>query len=136
MSHGRRTLDYEGFTADQREGVLDTLAEHINAVHTEMLRAVLAADHEKDFHADGVLSMAHWLSFRYNLSARTTGQWVKASHATPSNPAQDQSRREGQRVQSPPGKTLTVTCSAHGLARRVRCSAHGSDVTLPPSPPR
>ncbi len=37
----------------------------------ELLRAVLVADRLKDFRADGVLSMADWLAYRYNLSPRT-----------------------------------------------------------------
>ncbi len=74
-------LDYEGFTPDQREGVIDALAERLNAVHGELLRAVLVADRPKDFRADGVLSMADWLAFRYNLAPRTARQWVKAAHA-------------------------------------------------------
>ncbi len=74
-------LDYEGFTPDQRQGVIDALAERLNAVHAELLRAVLVADRLKDFRADGVLSMPGWLAYRYNLSPRTAGQWVKAAHA-------------------------------------------------------
>ncbi len=74
-------LDYEGFTPDQRQGVIDALAERLNAVHGELLRAVLAADRLKDFRADGVLSMAEWLSYRYNLAPRTARQWVRAAHA-------------------------------------------------------
>ena len=79
-------LDYEGFTPDQRQGVMNALAERINALHAEMLRAVLAADRANDFQADGSLSMSNWLSYRYNLSPRTAGQWVKAAHALDAMP--------------------------------------------------
>lgn len=76
-----RELDYEACTPDQRQAVLDELAARSAASHAEMLQVVAAAQEAEDHRGDGALSMGDWLSYRYNLSARTARQWVRAATA-------------------------------------------------------
>jgi len=40
---------------------------------------ILAAAALEDFKADGSLSMADWLAYRFNVSRHTAGQWVRAA---------------------------------------------------------
>jgi hypothetical protein len=79
MPHQR--LDYEQCTPDEREVLLHHLLTHRNALLDEALRVILAAGHLEDHRADGALTMADWLSYRYNVSRRTAGQWLRAATA-------------------------------------------------------
>lgn len=74
-------LQYEQCTPDEREVVLHHLLTHRNVLLDEALRVILAADHLEDHRADGALTMVDWLSYRYNVSRRTAGQWVRAAAA-------------------------------------------------------
>jgi hypothetical protein len=76
-----RGPDFAACTPDQRESVLDGLAHRRSAVHAELLRAIAAADRAEDYKADGMWSMADWLTYRYALPAPVARQWVKAAHA-------------------------------------------------------
>ncbi|MGH9275747.1 MAG: hypothetical protein ACRDZU_13955 [Acidimicrobiales bacterium] len=74
-------LEYERCTSDERQVVLDALAARRNALLDEMFRVIVVADELRDFDADGSLTMRDWLAYRYNLSARTARQWVRAATA-------------------------------------------------------
>jgi hypothetical protein len=80
------TYDLEAATPDQRERLLDGLTAHASAVHADILRVVAVADDLDDHKADGALSMADWLTYRYRLSTTTARQWVKAAHALEAMP--------------------------------------------------
>ncbi|MGK2947938.1 MAG: DUF222 domain-containing protein [Acidimicrobiales bacterium] len=79
MTH--QQLDYEQRTPDEREVMLDRLLSQRNALLDEALRVILAADALQDFRADGALSMADWLSYRYGVSPTTARRWVQAASA-------------------------------------------------------
>ena len=72
-------LDYEACTPDERQVALDALAARRNALLDEMFRVIVAAEELGDFEADGALSMRDWLTYRYNISGRVAGQWVRAA---------------------------------------------------------
>ncbi len=74
-------VDYDGCSPDQRDLALDALAAHSSAIHAELLRAVAAADRTQDYGADGALTMADWLAYRYQLSPLAARQWVRAAVA-------------------------------------------------------
>lgn len=74
-------LSYEQCTPDEREQLLDRLFTERNALLDEAFRVILAADASEDHRADGCLSMANWLSYRYRVSSSTARQWVKAAAA-------------------------------------------------------
>ncbi len=73
--------DFGACSPDQREAALDGLAQRGSALHAELLRAVVAADDAGDFKADGMLSIADWLAYRYALPAPVARLWVKVAHA-------------------------------------------------------
>jgi hypothetical protein len=74
-------IDFDGCTPDEREQLLDALHARQAALHVEQLRAIKAADDAGDWKADGVHSMADWLSYRYRMSGGTARAWVKAARA-------------------------------------------------------
>ena len=74
-------LDYEQCTPDEREVMLDRLLTQRNVLLDEALRVILAADALDDHRADGSLSMADWLAYRYRVSRTTARQWVRAATA-------------------------------------------------------
>jgi hypothetical protein len=79
MAHQR--LDHEHCTPDDRELRLDRLLTQRNALLDEALRVILAANVLEDFRADGALSMADWLTYRFHISATTARRWVQAATA-------------------------------------------------------
>jgi hypothetical protein len=76
-----QALEYEQCTADERQVVLDGLAARRNALLDEMFRIIVVSDALRDFDADGSLTMGDWLAYRYNVSATTARQWVRAATA-------------------------------------------------------
>lgn len=79
MAH--QPLDYEQCTPDEREVVLDRLLSQRNALLDEAFRVILAANALEDYRADGSLSMADWLAYRYRVSRTTARRWVRAAAA-------------------------------------------------------
>jgi len=73
-------IDVDGSTPDERERLLDLLHAKSAAVHVEQLRWIKAADDAQDWKADGMHSMADWLSYRYRMSPSSARHWVKAAH--------------------------------------------------------
>ena len=74
-------VEYERCTPDERQVVLDGLNARRNALLDEMFRVIVVADELRVFDADGSLSMRDWLVYRYNISASTARQWVRAAAA-------------------------------------------------------
>ena len=74
-------LDYEQCTPDEREVVLHHLLTQRNVLLDEALRVILAADALDDYRADGSLSMADWLAYRYRVSRTAAQRWVRAATA-------------------------------------------------------
>ena len=72
-------LRYEQCTPDEREVMLDRLLTQRNVLLDEAFRVILAADALEDYRADGALSMADWLAYRYRVSRSTARQWVRAA---------------------------------------------------------
>ena len=75
------SIDFEDCTPDHRERLLDAMHAQSAALHVEQLRAIKAADDAQDWRADGMHSMADWLTYRYRMSSSTARAWVKAAHA-------------------------------------------------------
>ncbi|MEO7428467.1 MAG: DUF222 domain-containing protein [Acidimicrobiales bacterium] len=80
-------LPYERCTPDEREVVLDRLLTQRNVLLDEAFRVILTADALDDYRADGCLSMADWLSYRYRVSRPAARQWVRAATALETLPA-------------------------------------------------
>ena len=72
-------LDYEQCTPDEREVVLGALLRQREVLLDEAFRVILAANTLEDHRADGMLSMADWLAYRYRISRTTARQWVRAA---------------------------------------------------------
>jgi Domain of unknown function (DUF222) len=80
-------LEYGHCTPDEREVLLDRLIAQRNVLLDEAFRVILAADTLDDHRADGALSMADWLAYRYRVSRTTARRWVRAAATLEELPA-------------------------------------------------
>lgn len=90
----------EPSTADHTPAGLDDAIDQLgglgNTVHREKLRLIAAYDRERHWEADGVVSMADWVCFRYGTGPHTAREEVRVAHALEELPAIAQAYAEGR----------------------------------------
>lgn len=83
-------------TAAGLDDAIDQLQGLGNATHREKLRLIAAYDRERHWEADGVVSMADWVCYRFGTSPHTAREEVRVAHALEELPTIAHSYAEGR----------------------------------------
>jgi len=105
------------------------LAAHIHAATFQLLELIRAFDEQGGWKGDGVLSCAHWLSWKCGMNPGAAREKVRVAHALAGLPLISTAFREGRvsyskvramtRVATPKNEDYLLEIARHGSAHHV-----------------